>query len=46
MSFHSNYGKKVNAQIFDYHETIAKIELWFKEENELTEKIMQDIAKK
>ncbi len=39
-------GKKVNAQIFDYHETIAKIELWFKEENELTEKIKPEIAKK
>ncbi len=39
-------GKKVNAQIFDYHETITKIERWFKEENELTEKIKQEIAKK
>ena len=38
--------EKVNAQIFDYHETIAKIELWFKEENKLTEKIRQEIAKK
>jgi len=39
-------GKKVNAQIFDYHETIAKIEQWFKEENELIEEIKQELAKK
>lgn len=34
-------GKKVNAQVFDYHETIAKIEQWFKEETELIEEINQ-----
>ncbi|MFX0136068.1 MAG: hypothetical protein ACFFDN_20680 [Candidatus Hodarchaeota archaeon] len=39
-------GKKVNAQVFDYHETIAKIEQWFKKETELIEMVNQKMAKK
>ena len=34
-------GKEVNAQVFDYHKTIAKIEEWIKEETELIEEINQ-----
>jgi hypothetical protein len=32
-------GKKVNVQIFDYQETINKIEQWLKEEKEFNESI-------
>lgn len=39
-------GKKVNAQVFDYHGTIAKIEQWYKEETELIEMVNQKMAKK
>ena len=39
-------GKKVNAQVFDYHETIAKIERWIREETELIEMVNQKTVKK
>lgn len=38
-------GKKVNAQVFDYHETIANIERWYKEKTELIEMVNQRIVK-